>query len=74
MNISEMKRGEHAIVIKVELPMLLKERLRSLGIFTGVKFAVLKASRRKKIFLIQTGGAKVAIDGELAAGIRVLKT
>ena len=54
--------------------MLLKERLRSLGIFTGAKFVVLKASRRKKMFLIQTGGAKVALDGELAEGIRVLKT
>ncbi|MCI9010432.1 MAG: ferrous iron transport protein A [Clostridia bacterium] len=74
MNVSELKRGEHAIVIKVELPMLLKERLRSLGIYMGAKFVVLKTSFKKKVFLIQTGGCKVALDFELAEGIRVLKT
>ena len=74
MNVSELKRGERGIVIKVELPMLLKERLRSLGVFTGSKFVMLKTSLRKKVFLIQTGGAKVALDHELAEGIKVLKT
>ena len=74
MNANELKKGDHAVVIKVELPMLLKERLRSLGIYTGAKFAVLKRSLRKKVFLVQTGGAKVALDSELAAGIKVLKT
>lgn len=74
MNVSELKRGERGVVIKVELPMLLKERLRSLGIFTGSKFIVLRCSLRKKVFLIQTGGAKVALDNELAEGIKVLKT
>ncbi len=74
MKVSELKRGEHAVVMKVELPMLLKERLRSLGIYTGAKFVMLKTSFRKKVFLIQTGGAKVALDYELAEGVRVLKT
>ena len=74
MNVSEMKKGERAVVMKVELPMLLKERMRSLGIYTGAKFTVLKTSFKKKVFLIQTGGSKVALDEELAKGIRVLKT
>lgn len=60
--------------MKVELPMLLKERLRSLGLYTGAKFSVLKTSFRKKVFLIQTGASKVALDRETAEGIRVLKT
>ena len=74
MNISELKRGERAVVIKVDLPILLKERLRSLGLYTGAKFTVLKASRRKQVFLIQAGGAKFALNHELAAGVRVLRT
>ena len=74
MNVSELKKGERAVVIKVELSMLLKERLRSLGIYTGAKFVVLKTSFKKKVFLIQTGGSKIALDSELASGIRVLKT
>lgn len=74
MNFNELKRGDRGVVIKVDLPMLLKERLRSLGVFTGSKFVVLKSSLRKKVFLIQTGGAKVALDCELAEGIKVLKT
>lgn len=74
MDVSELKKGERAVVIKVELPMLFKERLRSLGIYTGAKFIVLKTSFKKKVFLIQTGGSKIVLDSELAAGIRVLRT
>lgn len=74
MNASELKKGERAVVMKVELPMLLKERVRSLGIYTGAKFTMLKISFKKKVFLIQTGGSKVALDKETAEGIRVLKT
>ena len=62
------------MVMKVELPMLLKDRLRSLGIYTGAKLTMLKVSRRKQLFLVQAGGGKVALDRELAAGIRVLPT
>lgn len=74
MNANELKRGDCAVVLKVDLPMLLKARLHSLGIFTGTKFSVLKVSLRKKTYLLQAGSAKVAIDGETARGIRVWKT
>jgi Fe2+ transport system protein FeoA len=74
MNVGDLKKGDRAVVMKVELPMLLKERLRSLGIYTGAKFSVLKVVRGKKIFLVQAGGAKIALDLELAQGIRVCRT
>ena len=74
MNVTELKKGDRAVVMKVELPMLLKERLHSLGIYTGAKFVVLKASLRKRVFLIQSGGSKIVLDCELAEGVRVLKT
>ena len=59
MTMNDLRRGERAVVLKVELPVLLKERLRSLGVFTGAKLTVLKVSGRKKIRLIQAGHAKV---------------
>lgn len=76
MDISGLKRGERAVVLKVELPVLVKERLRAVGIFTGERITVLKVLSRKKIVLLQTGrsGAKVAIDSETAAGVTVWRT
>ena len=71
MTMNDLRRGERAVVLKVELPVLLKERLRSLGVFTGAKLTVLKVSGRKKIRLIQAGSTKVALDGETASGIKV---
>ena len=71
MTMNDLRRGERAVVLKVELPVLLKERLRSLGVFTGAKLTVLKVSGRKKIRLIQAGSANVALDGETASGIKV---
>ena len=71
MTMNDLRRGERAVVLKVELHVLLKERLRSLGVFTGAKLTVLKVSGRKKIRLIQAGSAKVALDGETASGIKV---
>ena len=71
MTMNDLRRGERAVMLKVELPVLLKERLRSLGVFTGAKLTVLKVSGRKKIRLIQAGSAKVALDGETASGIKV---
>ena len=73
MTMNDLTRGERAVVLKVDLPVLLKERLRALGVFTGAKLAVLKVSRRKKVRIIQAGSAKIALDGETAAGIRVWK-
>lgn len=64
------------MVLKVTLPQLLRERLRSLGIFTGERLLLLKVSARKNLYLVQVlrSGAKVAVDGETAAGITVWQT
>lgn len=73
MTMNDLKRGDRAVVLKVELPVLLKERLRSLGIFTGAKFRLLKGSKKRGAWLLQVGSAHVALDGETAAGIRLWK-
>lgn len=71
MTMCDLKRGQRGVVLKVELPVLLKERLRSLGIFTGAKFTMLKTISRKNAFLIEVGSTRVAIDGETAAGVSI---
>ena len=71
MNICELKKGERAVVLKVEHPDPVRERLRYLGIYTGAKIVLLKASFFKKTYLVQAGGAKVALGREVALGIRV---
>lgn len=75
MTLNELKKGERAVVLTVEAPVLVRERLRALGIFTGEKLYVLKVSRRKSVFVLQAvrSGTKTAIDRETAAGIKVWK-
>lgn len=71
MTMNDLRRGDRAVVLKVELPVLLKERLRAVGIFTGSKLLVLKVSGKKNVRLVQAGSAKIALDGETAAGIKI---
>lgn len=73
MNLSELKSGTRAVVLEVELPAPLKERLRSLNVCTGSKITLLKVSTFKKSFLIQARGAKIALGREVAEKIRVWK-
>ena len=74
MNLCELKRGDKAVVLKVELPMLLKERLRALRVHSGASITVLKVSVRKGTFLIESGSGKVALGRDVAEGIRIWKT
>lgn len=61
------------MVLKIECSEVLRSRLRALGIYTGAKILLLKASRFKKSFLVQAGSGKIALGKEVAAGVRVWK-
>lgn len=61
------------MVLKIEGLEALRSRLRALGIYTGAKVLLLKASRFKKCFLVQAGSGKIALGKEVAAGVRVWK-
>ena len=74
MNLCELKRGDKAVVLKVELPMLLKERLRALRVYSGARVTVLKVSVRKGTFLIESGSGKIALGRDVAEGVRVWRT
>ena len=71
MNISDLKKGMHAVVWKVEQPAPMRERLRFLGVYAGAKITVLKVSLFKRSYLVQAGSAKVALGREVAEGVRV---
>ena len=74
MNLCDLKRGDKAVVLKVDLPILLKERLRALRISAGAKLTVLKVSVRKGTYLIESGSGEVALGRDVAEGIRIWKT
>ncbi len=74
MNLCELKRGERAVVLKVELPPPIRERLCALRIYAGAKLVLLKTSLFRRTFVVQAGSSKVALRREIAAGVRVWRT
>lgn len=73
MTVCDMKKGMRAIVLKVEQPEPIRERLRFLGIFKGAKIVLLKISLFKSTYLVQAGSSRAALGKEVAAGIFVWK-
>lgn len=74
MTLCDLKKGERAVVIKVELPGEERARLRYLNVYTGSNILLLKVSHMKKTWLVQAKSAKFALGREVAAGIRVWRT
>lgn len=74
MTVCDLKSGDKAVVLKVELPEEMQARLRYLNVYKGANVSVLKISLLKKTYLLQARSARVAIDRETAAGIRVWRT
>lgn len=73
MNICDMKAGERAQVLSVELETEVQQRLRYLGLSAGAELLLLKVSHFKKTYLVQAGSAKVALGQEVAEGIKVCR-
>lgn len=74
MTICDMKRGESAVVIRVELEEDLRARLASLRVFAGAKITLLRVSLLKHTYLVKAGSADLALEREIARGVRVWKT
>ena len=74
MTVCDLKKGERAVVIKVELQDEERARLRYLNVYTGAKISVLKVSRFKKIWVLQAKSAKFALSRDVAQGVRVWRT
>ncbi len=74
MTVCDLKKGERAVVLKVELNEEMSGRLRYLNVYKGAKVTLLKVSLFKKTWLLQAKSAKIALRREVAQGIRVWRT
>ena len=74
MTVCDLKRGERAVVLKIELPAGVRDRLFGLDLRVGSPVCVLKVSLRKKWYVLQSGSSQFALRREAAEGIRVWKT
>lgn len=72
MNITQLQKGERAVVLSVGAPEPLKERLRSLNIRAGGEVRLLKISPFRRTFLLQCG-SMVAVRREVAEWIEIRK-
>ncbi len=73
MTVCDMKVGDEAEVVKIELPDDVKERLKYLNVRIGATLFLLKVSLFRRTFLIQARSAKVAVGREVAMGIAVCR-
>ncbi len=73
MTVCDMKAGDEAEVVKIELPDDVKERLKYLNVRVGATLFLLKVSLFRRTFLIQARSAKVAVGREVAMGIAVCR-
>ncbi len=74
MTVCDLKKGERAVVLRVDLSGDEQARLRFLNVYKGANLTLLKVSRFKKTWLIQARSAKFAVRREIAEGIRVWRT
>ncbi len=73
MNITDLNRGERAVVTSIDLSEPLRERLRTLDLRPGGVVRILKVSFFKKTYLLQAMGSRVALSREVACCISVRK-
>ncbi len=73
MVVSDLKKGERAVVLRVDASPALKERLRMLDISTGANIVVFRVSPFRATYLVGAGSAKVALRREVAKKIQVFR-
>ena len=71
MNICDLKRGNKAVVLKVDHDEVLRARLASLGIYTGAKLTLLKASPLRHVYIVLAGSTRTALSKEVAERVHI---
>ncbi len=71
MQLIELKKGNHAEILRVEADKALKDRLASLGVSKGENLTVMGCSLAKQTMEIEVGGTLIALRAEEAAKIEV---
>lgn len=74
ISLSKLKKGEHAVIEKLETKGELKQRLMDIGFIEGTKTECVRVSPAgdPKAYLIR--GAVIALRKEDAAAIKAVKT
>ena len=72
MDITQLKRGERAVILSVEAPATLKERLSALNLRTGAEVFLLKTSLFKRTYLVRAGSV-VALRREVAQCVKITR-
>lgn len=73
MNLSQIKKGESAVVIRVDADQNIRERLRMLNVFPSAEVKVVRYSLFRSSILLEVGGIRLGIRRELAEHIGVLR-
>lgn len=71
MKLSELKKGDHAVILKIETDESLKSRLTSFGIARGVELSIEECSIGKKTIEILVDDTLIGLRVEEASTIEV---
>lgn len=71
MNLSELKKGEKATILRIDADSDLKNRLMSFGVIRGAVVEVSECSPAKKTIKIAVGSTMLALRVEEAQHIEV---
>jgi ferrous iron transport protein A len=73
MILTELKKGQSAMIIKIDAQQALKDRLKSMGVCKGELLTVRGCSLAKQTMEIEIEGTLVALRAEEAKKIEVEK-
>ena len=73
MKLSELKKGDHAVILKIETDESLKGRLTSFGMARGTELSIEECSIGKKTMEIMVDETLIGLRAEEAAKIEVKK-
>ena len=73
MNLAQIKKGESAVIIRVDAERGVRERLRMLNVFPGSEVRVVRHSLFRSSLMLEVGGIRLGLRRELAEHIGVLR-
>ena len=73
MNLTNIKKGQSAIIIKVNADKALRDRLNSFGVMRGEELTVKGCSLAKQTMKIEIGSSLIALRADEASKIEIEK-
>lgn len=73
MNLAQVKKGESAVILRVDAEQSIRERLRMLNVAPGMRIKVIRYSFFKSSMLLESDGLRIGLRRELAEKISVMQ-